>query len=162
MPGTLIVGAEGVILIPDEDSYGASRPLMEGLELVMMLRHYPTTRTVITVGVEDTEMPEHFMKINGLPQVNVVGIAPEDRHEDPGTAQWYIIERQRAAGPIGLVLTAWQSVYERCKASHQPVLLFGRRGALGAMPERPTWDELHMRVQRHREAEVEMIENEGS
>jgi hypothetical protein len=155
MAGPLIVGAEGVILIPDEESYGASRPLMEGLELVTMLRHFPTTRTIVVVGTTDTDMAEYFVKLHGLDGVNVFGIAPEDKKEEAGTAQWYAIERLRSAGPIGMVLTAWHSVYERCKASHQPVLLFARRGALGLPAERPTWDDLHQRTLRHREAAVE-------
>src|SRR5665647_2047254 len=133
MAGTLLVGAEGVILTADSESYGASRPIHEGLELVLQIRTFPTARTVVMVGVEDTEMAEHWMKLQALKGVTVVGINPEDREEDPGLAQWYIIERQRANGPINLVLTAHEDVYERCVTTHQPVLLYGRKGSIGSM-----------------------------
>lgn len=161
MSGPLLVGAEGVLLIVDEENYGASRPLMEGLELVMQMRHHPTTRTTVMVGVVETDMAEHYMKIHGLTGVNVRGIAPEDRDEDPAMAQWYVVERQRSAGPINLVLTAYSLVYQKCVTTHQPVLLFGRRGSLGTDQEvRATWDELHAKVLRHQDAEVETMEHD--
>jgi hypothetical protein len=156
--GPLLVGAEGVLLVADPENYGASRPLMEGLELVMQMRHHPTTRTTVMVGVVDTSMPEHFMKIHGLSGVNVRGIAPEDKEEDPAMAQWYVVERQRSAGPINMVLTSYSAVYQKCVETHQPVLLFGRRGSLGTEPElRATWDELHAKVKRHIDAEAETM-----
>lgn len=162
MSGPLLVGAEGVLLIADNDNYGASRPLMEGLELITQMRHHPTTRTTVTVGVVDTSMPEHYMKIHGLNGVNVKGILPEDRDEDPALAQWYVIERCRSAGPINLVITSYSLVWQKCVATHQPVLLYGRRGSLGEGQEvRATWDELHAKVLRHQDAEADMIEDEG-
>ena len=162
MAGTLLVGAEGVILIPDQEAYGASRPIHEGLELVLQLKNFPTGRLVVLVGEEDTKLAEHWVKVQGLKGAGVVGIAAEDRHEDPDLAQWYAIERQRSAGPINMVLTAYQSVYDCCKVTHQPVLLFGRRGAIGSLDNRFTWDDLHNRVIRTRDAAVEEDEHEYS
>lgn len=159
MSGPLLVGAEGVVLIPDPDSYGASRPLMEGLALVMQMRHHPTTRTTMMVGQVDTGMAQHWMSIHGLNGVSVRGIAPEDKEEDPGLAEWYVIERLRSAGPVNLVLTAYPEVYSRCTSSHQPVLLYGRRGSLGGTEQRDTWGQLHAKVLRHREAEVESMDH---
>lgn len=157
MAGPLLVGAEGVILVRDKDSYGASRPITEGLELVMQLMHFPTSRTVILVGQEDIEGAGHFTKIHGLAKASTAGIAPEDKDEDPAIAQWYAIERQRSAGPINLVLTAYPEVYKRCTVSHQPCILFGRRGALGSAEVRPSWDALHDRVVRRRDATAEAM-----
>jgi hypothetical protein len=149
-----------VVLIQDEESYGASRPLMEGLALVMQMRHHPTTRTIMTVATVDTDMPEHWMKIHGLNGVNIKGIAPEDVEEDPAMAQWYSIERLRSAGPINLVVTAYAEVYNRCVATHQPVMLYGRRGSIGEANEvRATWGELQAKVKRHRDAEAESMES---
>lgn len=155
MAGPLIVGAEGVILIRDDQSYGASRPIMEGLELVTQLMHFPTSRTVVVVNETELEGIGHFLKINGLGKASAAAIAMEDKNEDPAIAQWYVIERLRAAGPIGMVLTAYPEVYKRCVGSHQPVLLFGRRGALGSPEVRPSWDQLHERVIRRRDAEAD-------
>jgi hypothetical protein len=128
---------------------------VDGIELVMQLMHFPTSRTVIMIGQENIEGAQHFTKIHGLAKASVVGIAPEDREEDPALAQWYVIERQRSAGPINLVLTAYPEVYRRCAATHQAVILFARRGSLGAPEMRPTWGELHNRVIRRRDAEAE-------
>lgn len=160
MSGPLLVGAEGVVLVPDGEAYGASRPLMEGLALVMQMMHHPTTRTTVMVNQVNTTMAEHWMKIHGLTNVGVRGIAPEDKDEDPGLAEWYVVERLRSAGPVNLVLTAYPEVYSRCTATFQPVLLYGRRGTLGAPEQRETWDELHAKVVRHREAEVETMDHD--
>ena len=157
MAGPLLVGAEGVILMPDADSYAAGRPIIEGLELVVQLTPFPSTRTLIMAGIVDTGPADYFCKVNGLPKVDVVGIKAEDRHEDPALAQWYTIERCRAAGPINMVITAYPAVFERCKASHQPVLLFARRGSLGELEEREPWEELHAKVIRSRDAAVEAL-----
>ena len=155
MAGTLVVGAEGVILVKDEQSYGASRPLTEGLELVMQLMHHPTTRTVVVVGETDTEGIGHFLKIHGLGRAGSKAINVEDKNIDPALAQWYVINRIRAQGPIGLVLTAYPEVYNKCVISHQPCLLFGRKGALGAPEQRASWNELHERVLKRLNAEAE-------
>jgi hypothetical protein len=158
--GPLVVGAENVILIPDGDNYGAARPLSEGLELVMQLRHHPTTRTTVTINSVDTKMAEHFMRIHGLKDVAVRGIAAEDVREDPAVAEWYVIERIRAAGPVNMVITAHPEVYMRCMDSHQPCLLFGRRGSLGTQGDRPTFAALHARVVAHRDAEAESMDHD--
>ncbi len=157
MSGPLLVGAEGVILVPNAESYAAGRPIVEGLELVTQLMHFPTTRTVVLCGIVDTKPADYFCKINGLAKVSIVGIKAEDRHEDPALAQWYTIERERAARPVNMVVTAYEDVYKRCKASHQPVLLFGRRGSLGSLEERATWEQLHAQVIRSRDAYVEEL-----
>lgn len=157
MAGPLLVGAEGVILVPDAESYAAGRPIVEGLELVAQLTHFPVTRTAILAGIIDIGPADYFCKVNGLPKVDVVGIRVEDRHEEPALAQWYSIERQRVAGPINMVITAYPAVYERCKASHQPVLLFARRGSLGELEARETWEALHAKVIRSRDATVEEL-----
>lgn len=155
MSGPLLVGAEGVILVPSAESYASSRPLTEGLELVMQLMHFPTTRTSVMVGLVDTEPADYFCKINGLARVGILPIRVQDRHDEPALAQWYCIERQRAAGPINMVLTAFPEVWRRCMASHQPALLFARRGSLGSLEPRSTWEELHAKVIRSRDAAVE-------
>lgn len=155
MSGPLLVGAEGVIIVPDSESYAAGRPINEGIELVMQLMHFPTTRTAIMVGLVDPEPADYFCKINGLAKVGIVPIRAQDRHDEPPLAQWYCIERQRAAGPVNMVLTAFPEVYKRCMASHQPALLFARRGSLGSLESRSTWEELHAKVIRSRDAAVE-------
>lgn len=155
MPGVLLVGAEGVILLPDYQAYGASKPLMDGLELVMQLMHFPTTRTVVLTNQVETSNATYFCRLNGLAKVAVIGISAEDEAEDPALAQWYAIDRCRAQGPVNMVLTSHTEVFERCTSSHQPVLLFGRRGSLGTQRARPEWGDLHERVIRSREAVVD-------
>jgi hypothetical protein len=76
-------------------------------------------------------------------------------------AQWYAIERIRANGPVRLVVTAFKEVYERCLMSHQPVLLFGRRGSVGSLDSPEPWENLHARVIRQRDAKVEAMSNES-
>lgn len=157
MAGPLLVGAEHVIIVPDAESYAAGRPIMEGIELVMQMMHFPTSRTSLLAGIVDTEPIKYFAKINGLAKCGIVGIKAEDRNEDPAEAQWYAIERLRAGGPINMVLTAYPYVYERCMGSHQPVLLFARRGSLGALEGHRPWEELHAGVIRSRDAAVSAI-----
>jgi hypothetical protein len=160
MAGPLLVGAEGVLLIEDKGSYAASRPITEGIELAMQLFHFPTSRMVVLTGLVDTDGAQHFCRIHGLAKAAVVGINPEDKIEDPWTAQWYSIERERAAGPINMVLTSYPEVFERCMESHQPVLLFGRRGSVGTLDTRPSWGQLHERVIARRDAIAEEIPDE--
>jgi hypothetical protein len=160
MSGPLLVGAEEVIIVPNAESYAAGRPIMEGLELVTQLMHFPTTQTIVLVGIVDTTPADYFCKINGLAKTTLIGIRAEDRHEDPALAQWYAIERQRSRGPVNMVLTAYTTVYERCKSSHQPVMLFARRGSLGALEERTAWEDLHAQVIRSRDAAVEDLYEE--
>ena len=160
MAGTLLVGAEGVIIVPSAESYAAGRPITEGLELVLQLMHFPTTQTSVLVGLVDTTPADYFCKINGLAKAGLVGIAKEDRHEDPAMAQWYAIERMRARGPLNMVLTSYSDVWVRCTETHQPALLFARRGALGTLGERKPWEDLHAQVVRSRDATVEALEDE--
>jgi hypothetical protein len=155
MAGPLIVGAEGVLLVPDQESYAASRPITEGIELTMQLGHFPTSNTVVLVSTVDTEVGMYFCRMHGLSKSTVVGIAPEDKTIEAPTAQWFAIERLRAKGPINMILTAYALVYERCRRSHQPVILFGRRGSLAGLEGQSTWDELHKRALNHREAMAE-------
>ena len=159
--GPLLVGAEGVLLITDEDvPYASSRPILEGIELVMQLKHFPTSNATVIVHTDDIEGATYFVKINGLPETGCVPTAIEDKYEDPAMAQWYAIERQRATGPVRLVLTAYKEVYERCLRSHQPVLLFGRMGGVGSLDEPVPWEDLHSRIQRQRDARVEAIDED--
>ena len=150
-----MVGAEGVILVPDHSSYASSRPIQEGIELVMQLREFPTSLTSVIVGDPDPTPVDHFCKVHGLSKAACVGIAAEDAEEDCALAQWNALVRLRASGPINMVLTAYPLVYERCQSTHQPVLLFARRGALGQFDPKASWEDLHNRVIRHRDAEVE-------
>lgn len=159
MGGVLLVGAEDVVLVSNKEAFGSSRPLMEGLELVTMMKHFPTSRTAMLVGTEEVALADQWMKIHGLREVAIVGISAEDRYERPDLAQWYAIERQRAMGPIGMVLTSYPEVYRRCAGSHQPVLLYGRRGAVISDEDRPAWDELHANVLRVREAAIEEFDD---
>lgn len=155
MAGILLVGAEGVIIVPSAESYAAGRPITEGIELVMQLMHFPTSRTAVLVGLVDTTPADYFCKIHGLAKAGLIGIAKEDRHDDPALAQWYAIERVRAQGPINMVLTAYSDVWVRCTETHQPALLFARRGSLGTLGERKPWEALHAQVVRSRDATVE-------
>lgn len=161
--GPLLVGAEGVILIPDADiPYASSRPIMEGLELVTQLKHFPTSNATIIVNTQDVEGAAYFVKINGLPETGVVSTALEDKAEEPALAQWYAIERLRATGPVRLVLTAYKEVYERCATSHQPVLLFGRRGSVATLDGPTPWETLHEKVRKQRDAKVEAMNDDSS
>jgi hypothetical protein len=158
MAGPLIVGAEDVILVPNRESYAASRPVTEGLELILQLKVFPTSRLIVLAGTEDEQGADHFCKLNGLMGASAVGIFPEDRHEEPWLAQWYNISRQRAAGPIRMVITSYPEVYEKCGESHQPVLLFARYGMIAHASDPESWDQLTARVKRSREATIETID----
>lgn len=155
MAGPLLVGAEGVVLVPGKGAYASSRPLPEGLELVMMLKHFPTSSTHLMVGTEDLDSAGHFIKIHGLKEVGVVGITPEDRVVEPATAQWNIVQRHRSRGPVNLVLTAYREVYERCISTRQAVLLYGRLGVVGTLDTGQPWQDLHERIIQARDAAVE-------
>lgn len=155
MAGPLVIGAEGVVLVPNKDTYGSSRPIEEGLELVLMLKEFPTSSTTVITHTEDKAAAEIWMKLNGLPKAAVVITHPVDVDLEPSEAQWHQIQRERARGPVNLVLTAFRDVYERCTQAHQPVLLFGRRGSVGSLDVPPSWDEVHARVQFSREANAE-------
>lgn len=155
MPGSLLVGAEGVILVPDKDSYGSSRPIDGGLELVSRLKSFPTSRTAILVATKDIKVAEYWVNSNGLLGVSVVPLRTEDQALGHDLAQWYAIERERSTGPVNLVLTAWHSVFERCTNSHQPVLLYGRRGTIGSLEPLEEWDKLHEQIIKTRDALLE-------
>lgn len=161
--GPLLVGAEGVLLIQDEDvPYASSRPCMEGIELCMQLKHFPTSNATVIVHTEDLEGAAYFVKINGMPETGCVATAIEDKYESTAMAQWYAIERIRSTGPVRLVITAFKEVYERCLMSHQPVLLFGRRGSIGSLDSPLPWEALHARVQRQRDARVEAMSSDDA
>ena len=161
MPGPLVVGAEGVILQP-EDAYASSRPIMEGLELLMMLEKFPTSMVSILCNTTQQTEAEYFVKINGFPNAAVVTAVPEDKDMSPADAQWHAINRIRSKGPINLVLTAHREVYTHCIHSHQAALLFGRKGALSTMEESPTWNDLHERVKANREARLDETDRSES
>ena len=158
--GPLVVGAEGVILIPDEGPYASSRPIMDGIELVTQLKHFPTSNTTVIVHTQDVEGAAYFVKINGLPETSVTPVLREDM-DDAATAQMFAIERLRAKGPIRLVLTAHYEVYEMCRRAYQPVVLYARRGSLGSLGASMSWETLEGRVQRHRDALVEAMDDEA-
>jgi hypothetical protein len=154
MPGPLVVGAEGVLLLPDKDAYASSRPIEEGLELVYMLREFPTSVVIIICHTEDQEAAEYFMRMQALPKARVVTTAPEDRSEHAQTAQWHAINRERARGPVNLVLTAFREVHENCLHNHQTSLLFGRKGALAMLETQIPWEDQHERVKMTKEARI--------
>ena len=158
--GPLIVGAEGVILIADDGPYASSSPIMDGIELVTQLKHFPTSQATVIVHTQDVEGAGYFVKINGLPETGVVPVLREDM-EDAPLAQWYAIERLRARGPVRLVLTAYKEVYEKCTVSHQPVLLYGRRGSIGSLDGPTSWETLEERIRRHRDAVVEAMDDDS-
>jgi hypothetical protein len=155
-----VVGAEEVILVQDRDHYGSSRPVNEGLELIMALSHFPTSQVIVLCNTEDTQTADFFCRIHGLKTVEVVGLMPEDRIESPSVVQWRGVKRQRALGPVNLVITAYRDVYERCGGAHQPCVLFGRRGGLISHDNRSTWAEASEAVRRRRYAEVDEPEVE--
>jgi hypothetical protein len=131
---------------------------MEGLELVMALRKFPTSRLSIYFNTEDTDAASFFCKINGLAEAQVITMRPADRSEEPYVAQWSAIQRQRSQGPLNLVLTAYKRIYQLCSSSHQAVLLYGRVGQVGSLDTEVSWTELSERVRRSREASVESTE----
>lgn len=145
-----------MLLRPDPDSYAASRPINEGLELIMMLEKFPTSQVTVVCNTDSTlTEAAYFMRMNGLPKAQVVFTAVEDKDERPALSQWHAINRLRARGPINLVVTSYREVYERCTQSHQAVLLFGRTGALSSMvEEHPAWEDLHARVLATKEARL--------
>lgn len=154
MPGPLIVGAEGVILLPDKTAYASSRPLNDGLELVLQLEKFPTTHVTILCHTKDETDAAYFVKMNGLPHARVMLTNPEDIDQPVPVAQWNLIQRIRAQGPVNLVLTSYKDVYTRCVQSYQASLLFGRKGALSTMEDIPTWDNLHEQVKATRAARL--------
>ena len=153
MPGPLIVGAEGVILQPD-DAYASSRPILEGLELVLMMEKFPTSQLTVVCNTDDQTAAEYFVKMNGLPKARIVLTAVEDEELPTADAQWHTIQRERAKGPLNYVLTAYKQVYTHCVQTHQAALLFGRKGALSTMETAPSWEELHDRVKMTKEARL--------
>ena len=157
MPG-FFVGAEGVILLRDEDSYAASRPHHAGLELVTALMHLPLVQLYVHVDTEDIVGAEYFMRMNGIPSASVVPLTPSDRSEEPWMSQWLAIERERSKGPLTLVLTAWGEVFERCLGTYQAALLYARRGGVETIGELPSWDQLRDRVTFRRQAEIEEVD----
>lgn len=157
MIGTLVVGAEYVLLNPDPESIAASHPITEGCELVMAIcKGLPVGRFVVMMHTTDNDMGEFWCKANGLKPASIEGPIPEDIHEPFDVAEWNTIERIRSQGPVWLVITASTVIYQKCSATHQPVLLFGRRGGLEELPPRESWWQVQERIQRHREAAVEI------
>lgn len=156
--GPLFVGAEGILLRRHKEHYGSSHPIMEGFELVTALKGF-TTRLVIHCYTEDVDTAQFFLKVNGLTQFNVIGLKPVDREEHPAQAQWHALQRQRAIGPISLVLTSFSWVYHNCLGSFQPVSLYGRRGQAGGAEETTItpWSEIEERVKHERAAAVESV-----
>lgn len=155
MPGPLFVGAEGVILLPDKESYAASRPVNEGLELVLMLKEFPTSSLTVICHTDNQEGAEHFVRMHGLPRARVLTTPAEDRAEYTAQAQLHALNRERARGSINLVLTAFKEVYDRCTVAHQNVLLFSRRGALASLGDQIPWDDMQARVKMANEARIE-------
>lgn len=153
-----MVGAEGVILLPDKEAYASSRPLNEGLELVMQLEKFPTSQLTIICHTEDKMDCEYFIRMNGLPHARILLTTPEDKDEPVPLAQWNAINRCRAQGPVNIVLTAYKDVYTRCVQSYQAALLFGRKGALSSLDNKPTWNELYDRVKATKQARLEKPE----
>lgn len=154
MPGPLIVGAEGVILTPDE-AYAASRPINEGLEMVMQLEKFPTSSLIIICNTDMEREAQYWIRMNGLPQARIALTAVEDREETAAAAQWAVIQRERAKGPINLVLTSYKEVYTHCIQTHQSCLLYGRKGALSTLGEAPSWSQVHDRVLATKEARLD-------
>lgn len=154
MPGPLIVGAEGVILLPDKSAYASSRPLNEGLELVLQLEKFPTTHVTILCHTKEEQDAAYFVKMNGLPHARVMLTNPEDIDEPVQVAQWNLIQRIRAQGPVNTVLTAYKDVYTRCVQSYQACLLYGRKGALSTMEEAPSWQDLQDQVRATKAARL--------
>jgi hypothetical protein len=158
MPGPLVVGAEGVILLPDKEAYASSRPLIDGLELVLQLEKFPTSQLTIVCHTQDADAAGYFVKMNGLPHARVLLTTPEDQEEPVQAAQWNAINRVRAQGPVNVVLTSYKDVYTRCVQSYQAALLFGRKGALAGLEDKPTWGELYDRVKATKQARLDTPE----
>jgi hypothetical protein len=157
MPGPLIVGAEGVILLADPAAYASSRPLNEGLELVLQLEKFPTSQLTIICHTQADTDADYFIRMNGLPHARVLLTAVEDKDEPIAVAQYNAINRMRAQGPVNLVLTSYKDVYTRCVQSYQAALLFGRKGALSTMEEAPSWSDIHDRVRATKQARLEDV-----
>ena len=155
MPGPLIVGAEGVILLPDPTAYASSRPLNDGLELVLLLEKFPTSKVTILCHTQNQVDAEYFCKMQGLPHAQVMITSPEDMEEPVAVSQWKLIQKIRAQGPVNCVLTSYKDVYTRCVQSYQAALLYGRKGALSTMEEAPSWQDLHDRVKQVKQARLD-------
>ena len=149
------MGAEGVILLPDNSAYASSRPINEGLELVLLLEKFPTSQVTIVCHTDDSSAADYFVRMNGLPHARVLLTTAEDQDEPIPVAQWNAINRIRAQGPVNLVLTSYKDVYTRCMQSYQGALLFGRKGALSTMEEAPSWQDLHDRVKQVKQARLD-------
>ena len=126
----------------------------------MQLEKFPTSTLTVLCNTENQTEAEYFVKMNGLARAKVILTAPEDREEYPAIAQWHAINRERAKGPVNIVLTSHKEVYTRCVQTGQACLLFGRKGALSTMEEAPSWGELHDRVKAIKEARLD-DEKEG-
>ena len=152
--GTILVGAEEVLLTPDPGSYAASHPLESGLELVLALTHSPTVRLVVAVGTTDAEQARYWLQMNGLPGAQVLPLLEVDSDRPVWESQWHLIEQERSRGPLTTVVTAYAPVFTKCVLSYQGVVLFGRPGSIGHDQERPTWETLHKRVIEQRRADM--------
>jgi hypothetical protein len=160
VPGPLFVGAEGIILRPNRKIIADAIPITEGLELVTALMH-DVTRLVVFAATDSERDLTYFCKMNGLPKAQVVIEPPEDRCETYDDSQWNALSRERARGPINLVITGYKSIYEQCLATRQAVILFGRRGTVGTLDSTKSWDELQDAVKSAREAGINESFQEG-
>lgn len=158
MAGTLLVGAEEVVLRQDRDSYAASQPIHEGMELISALSNKMAGRFVLTVNTVDLEPAQYWCRMNGLRGAHVMPLSVVDSLVDAEIGQWHQIERQRSQGPLWMVVTAYPLVWEKCQGAYQSSVLFGRRGRLLETPTlRPAWQDLVDGVKHYREATVEEL-----
>jgi hypothetical protein len=145
---SILVGAEGVILRPNWDAYAASKPIWEGLSLIKELS--AVSRLVVAVGVTDSDRASFFLRTEGI-KASVVPILKENATLDRWEAQWKIVERQRAQGPIDFVITSYGPVFQKCLISDQAALMFGSKGAFIGTEEIAPWTQIESEMDRRLE-----------
>jgi hypothetical protein len=152
---TVVIGAEGVLLVPHWDLYGSSRPIVEGLELTQQLKGFPTTRMVVMMHTKRLDVAEFWCKVNGLADAQPVIPQIADLATGPDVAQVHGVQRQRSRGPVSLIVTAFPTVFDACRAIGQPSILFARQGFSEAPLQLKGWDEMMDQVNEKVVADAE-------
>jgi len=139
--GVMVVGAEDVLLRPHEDAYASSSPIDRGCELVSAISHGMLISSLVVLFNTPDEQAAHFWtRLNGFSDAQLRCVEPGDINMDAHHRQWAQIQRQRAMGPIWMVVTASSTVARLCQESFQDVVLFVRRGQVEGVPELVTWE----------------------
>lgn len=160
MSNTLVIGAEEVLLIQDRDSYAASRPIPDGIQIAQQLRAFPTARTVIVTLAEEALPAQYWAQVNGFAKAEVFCPEPEDDDQPDWIKHLHMMERITPPAS-SLILTGLPLVFEAVMARRYPAVLFSRPGGR-IEAQRASWAELHNRVMKRREALVREEEKESN